>query len=67
MEKKNNGLSTILTIVLVIIVIVRIIMILGRSSNGEMTAWDSSYLMWSIFFLLFLIGIFIWNRTKNKD
>jgi Na+/melibiose symporter-like transporter len=67
MEKKNSGMSTVLTGLLVIVIIVRIVMIMGRkSSNSAHQTWDNTYLIWSVFFLCAIIGSFFWSRRKKE-
>lgn len=67
MSEKKSGLSGFLTVILVIVIGARIVMIMGRDSpNSAHSNWNSTYLIWSVFLLIFIIGAYFWNQNKKK-
>ncbi len=67
-EKKSSGMSGFVTGIIAVVVIIRIGMIMSRSGNSANPGWDSTYLLWSVFFLVFIVGAYIWNKSKkNKN
>ena len=68
MAQKKSGTSSVLLVIFGIIVAVRIIMISNRKSSGSANpTWDNTYLIWSIFLLIAIIGYFFWNQNKKKS
>ena len=68
MEKKKSGLSGIFTAIIVLVLIARIAMIMSRnSSNGTHQSWNSTYLLWSVFVLVAVVGSYLWNKNKNEE
>ncbi len=66
MEKKKSGLSGVLTVIIIIVVMVRIGMIMSRSSsNSTLRSWDNTYLLWSVFVLVAVVGSYLWNKKKS--
>ncbi|MFT4666033.1 MAG: DMSO reductase anchor subunit [Polaribacter sp.] len=68
MSKKSSGLSGVFTVIVVIILIARVAMIMSRnSSNSTHANWNSSYLMWSVFVLVAVVGSYFWNQSKKEE
>lgn len=65
-EKKKSGLSGVLTGVIVVVLIVRIGMILSRNKNSASPIWDNTYLLWSVFVLVLIVGAYIWDKNKKR-
>lgn len=65
---KNSGISGIFTVIIVIVLIARIAMISNRKSGGSANpGWDNTFLIWSIIFLVAIIGSYFYNASKKKN
>lgn len=68
MANEKKGISGVFTGVLAVVLIIRIIMIMGRdSSSSTHTNWNNTYLLWSIFFLVVIVGSYFWNKNKKDS